>query len=153
MLARTIISDCENPDEIDTECIPEHCGAESDDMLYSGAPITSNSSVVLLLSFVFKHKLTRKAFNDLLAVIEAHCPRPNNCKTTVNNLFQFLSRAKGNVVKHYFCGFCKAYLAKMSKETVPFLAKASKTTVDSSLKCLLKISCLSFSLVSARLSM
>ena len=38
-----IFSDCENPDEIDTECIPEHCGAESDDMLYSGAPITSNS--------------------------------------------------------------------------------------------------------------
>ena len=107
-----IFSDCENPDEIDTECIPEHCGAESDDMLYSGAPITSNSSVMLLLSFVFKHKLTREAFNDLLAVIEAHCPRPNNCKTTVNNLFQFLSRAKGNVVKHYFCGFCKAYYGK-----------------------------------------
>ena len=78
MLARTIISDCENPDEIDTECIPEHCGAESDDMLYSGAPITSNSSVVLLLSFVFKHKHTREAFNDLLAVIEAHCPRPKS---------------------------------------------------------------------------
>ena len=44
-------------------------------------------------------------------------------------------------------------MAKMSNETVPFVAKASKTTVDSSLKCLLKISCLSFSLVSARLGM
>ena len=67
---------------------------------------------MLLLSFVFKHKLTREAFNDLLAVIEAHCPRPNNCKTTENKLFQFLSQAKGNVVKHYFCGFCKAYFGK-----------------------------------------
>ena len=71
-------SDCEDPDEIDSECIPEQCEAESDDRLYSGAPITSSSSVVLLLSFVFKHKLTREAFNDLLAVIEAHCPQPNN---------------------------------------------------------------------------
>ena len=105
-------SDCEDTDEIDSECIPEQCEAESDDTLYSGAPITSSSSVVLLLSFVFKHKLTREAFNDLLAVIEAHCPRPNNCKTTVNKLFQFLSQAKGNVVKHYFCGFCKAYFGK-----------------------------------------
>ena len=95
-------SDCEDPDEIDSECIPEQCEVESDDRLYSGAPITSSSSVVLLLSFVFKHKLTHEAFNDLLAVIEAHCPRPNNCKTTVNKLFQFLSQAKGNVVKHYF---------------------------------------------------
>lgn len=119
-----IFSDCENPDEIDTECIPEHCGAESDDMLYSGAPITSNSSVVLLLSFVFKHKLTREAFNDLLAVIEAHCPRPNNCKTTVNNLFQFLSRAKGNVVKHYFCGFCKAYYGKDVKGNCTICGKS-----------------------------
>ena len=67
-------SDCEDPDEIDSECIPEQCEAESDDRLYSGAPITSSSSVVLLLSFVFKHKLTHEAFNDLLAVIEAHCP-------------------------------------------------------------------------------
>ena len=105
-------SDCEDPDKIDSECIPEQCEAESDDTLYSGTPITSSSSVVLLLSFVFKHKLTREAFNDLLAVIEAHCPRPNNCKTTVNKVFQFLSQAKGNVVKHYFCGFCKAYFGK-----------------------------------------
>ena len=105
-------SDCEDPDEIDSECIPEQCEAESDEGLYSGAPITSSSSVVLLLSFVFKHKLTCEAFNDLLAVIEAHCPRPNNCKTTVNKLFQFLSQAKGNVVKHYFCSFCKAYFGK-----------------------------------------
>ena len=105
-------SDCEDPDEIDSECIQEQCETESDEGLYSGAPITSSSSVVLLLSFVFKHKLTREAFNDLLAVIEAHCPRPNNCKTTVNKLFQFLGQAKGNVVKHHFCGFCKAYFGK-----------------------------------------
>ena len=105
-------SDCEDPDEIDSECIQEQCETESDQGLYSGAPITSSSSVVLLLSFVFKHKLTREAFNDLLAVIEAHCPRPNNCKTTVNKLFQFLGQAKGNVVKHHFCGFCKAYFGK-----------------------------------------
>ena len=41
--------------------------AEPDDKLYSGVPITSRSSTVLLLSFVFKHKLTR----------------PNSCKAAV----------------------------------------------------------------------
>ena len=141
-------SDCEDSDEIDSECIPEQCEAESDDRLYSGAPITSSSSVVLLVSFVFKHKLTHEAFNDLLAVIEAHCPRPNNCKTTVNKLFQFLSQAKGNVVKLTSVVSARHILAGMSKETVIFVAKVSKTMVDSSLKYLLLISCKSSSQVS-----
>lgn len=65
-------SDCFSDSEIiesDSESIPEWCEAEADEILYSGAPITSSASVVLLLSFVFKHKLTHEAFSDLLAVI------------------------------------------------------------------------------------
>ena len=105
------LSDSENI-ESDNESIPEQRETEADDILYSGAPIKSSTSVVLLLSFVFKHKLTREAFSDLLAVMEAHCPRPNNCKTTTKKLFEFVSRARGDIVKHYFCGFCKAYYGK-----------------------------------------
>ena len=104
-------SDSENS-ESDSEFIQEQCETEADDILYSGAPIKSSTSVVLLLSFVFKHNLTREASSDLLAVIEAHCPRPNNCKTTTKKLFEFVSRVKGDIVKHYFCGYCKAYYGK-----------------------------------------
>ena len=85
---------------------------KSDDiahLLYAGAPISTSSSCTLLLSFVLKHKLTRVAFNDLLAVIEAHCPKPNKCQGTVKKLFEFVSQAKSNITKHYFCGYCKAY--------------------------------------------
>lgn len=53
-----IFSDCENI-ESDSEYTSEHCYGQSDDMLFAGAPISSSSSVVLLLSFVFKHNLTR----------------------------------------------------------------------------------------------
>lgn len=74
--------------------------------------ITSSMSTTLLLSFVMKHKLTRETFNDLLAVIEAHCPRPNNCKTTVKQQLDFLCQAKEGVNKHYFCKYCKAYYGK-----------------------------------------
>ena len=93
-----IFSDCENI-ESDSESSSKEHEREHNDMLYSGSPITSSSSVVLLLSFVLKHKLTREAFSDLLAVVEAHCPRPNNCRTTVKKLFQFVSEAKGDIVK------------------------------------------------------
>ena len=70
------------------------------------------SSAVLLQSFVIRHKFTREAFKDLLVVIEAHCPKPNNCHTTVSKLLDFVRQAKSNMVRHFFCGYCKAYHGK-----------------------------------------
>ena len=62
------VSDYE--DQEDLELPSENCESESDDnILYPGAPLTSSTSVVLLLTFVMKHKLTHEAFNDLLSVI------------------------------------------------------------------------------------
>lgn len=74
--------------------------------------LDSYECYVLVLSLVMKHKLTREAFKDLPAVIEAHCPRPNYCRTTVNQLLEFETQSKGNVVKHYFCSYCKAYFGR-----------------------------------------
>ena len=102
----------EDEDHEDLESELKQCEPEPDCALYSGAPLTSSSSIVLLLSFVMKHKLTREAFNDLLSVIEAHCPRPNNCKTSVKTLLEFASQAKEDIQKHYLCGYCKAYFGK-----------------------------------------
>lgn len=110
-----IFSDVESSGGSDFETIPEECERE-DDVLYSGAPITTTSSIVLILSFVMKYKLTQEAFRDLLAVIEAHCPRPNNCKKEVKKLFEFVSQAKGNIVKHFFCSYCKAYSGKGTQD-------------------------------------
>lgn len=62
------VSDYE--DQEDLELPSESCESECDNnILYPGAPLTSSTSVVLLLTFVMKHKLTREAFNDLLLVI------------------------------------------------------------------------------------
>ena len=102
--------------ESDNESLDDACAQSDSDLLYSDAPITTTSSVVLLLSFASKHKLTREAFNDLLVVIEAHCPQPNNCKTTVRKLLDFVSQAKGEIVKHYFCEYCKAYHGRCKAE-------------------------------------
>lgn len=54
-------SDNENI-ESDSESIMEEHDIEHEDVLYSGAPITITASVVLILSFVMKHHLTREAF-------------------------------------------------------------------------------------------
>lgn len=102
----------EYEDDEDIELPPENCESKTDDTLYSGAPLTSSMSVVMLLTFVMKHKLTHEAFKDLLSVIEAHCPRPNNCKTSVKKLLEFVTQAKGDIEKHYFCNYCKAYFGQ-----------------------------------------
>ena len=86
-------------------------------MLYSCSPITSSSSVVLLLSFLFEHKLTPEAVGDLLAVVDACCPRPNNCGTTVKKLFQFVSEAKADIVKHFYCSYCNTYYGRGDNPT------------------------------------
>ena len=104
------VSDYEDYENL--ELASEQCEPEANDSLYSGAPLTTSTSVVLLLTFAMRHKLTRAAFNDLLSVIEAHCPRPNNCKTSVSKLLEFTSQAKGDIQKHYFCDYCKAYYGK-----------------------------------------
>ena len=110
-----IFSDVESSCGSDSETLAEESERE-DDVLFSGAPITTTSSIVLILSFVMKYKLTQEAFRDLLAVIEAHCPRPNNCKKEVKKLFEFVSQAKGNIVKHFFCSYCKAYCGKGTQD-------------------------------------
>ena len=104
------VSDSEDYDNLDMTS--GQCESKPDDVLYSGAPLTSSTSFVLLLTFVMKHKLTREAFNDLLLVIEAHWPRPNNCKTSEKKLLEFESQANGDLEKHYFCDYCKGYFGK-----------------------------------------
>ena len=48
--------------------------------------------------------------------VSAHCPRPNNCKKEVKKIFEFVSQAKGNIVKHVFCSYCKAYFGKGTQD-------------------------------------
>lgn len=97
-----IFSDCENI-ESDTEYTSEHCDGQSDDMLFAGAPISSSSRQVLCSYYLLYSNtslLVIEAFSDLLALTEAHFPRPNNCKTTAKKLFEFVSQAKKDIIKH-----------------------------------------------------
>ena len=49
--------------------------------LYAGASITVNVTMILLLAFAIRHRLTNEAISDLLFI----CPKPNNtCKTLYN---------------------------------------------------------------------
>ena len=97
------------------DCVAEQ-PHDNDPPLYEGASLSLSSSILLTLSFVLKHRLTGQCFTDLLAVIEAHCPKPNYCKTSVRKLFDHFKNIKGNLVKHTFCTFCKGYICEQRQE-------------------------------------
>ena len=152
-----IFSDVESSCGSDSETLAEECGRE-DDVLFAGAPITTTSSTVLILSFVMKYKLTQEAFRDLLAVIEAHCPRPNNCKKEVKKLFEFVSQAKGNILNTFFVLTARHIVAKVLRiiegkvklrELVTYVVKILLILMDSSLKLQLLNSCKHFLEVSS----
>ena len=73
--------------------------------IYEGADLTSNQSLLLLMSFILKHQLTDDAVNDFLTIMNLHLPNvvPESkylfCKKFNYQAFQ----------QHYFCGDCTFY--------------------------------------------
>ena len=43
-------------------------------LIYEGAKLTHNQSLVLLMSFVLKHKLMDQALGDVLTIMNMHLP-------------------------------------------------------------------------------
>ena len=109
------VYDCDSDNSTDGS-IYDDCDLEQSNdnnpPLYKGASISLSSSILLILSFVLKHRLTGQCFTDLLAIIEAHCPKPNHCNTSVRGLFAYFKNIKGNLVKHIFCTYCKGYICE-----------------------------------------
>ena len=49
--------------------------------IYAGSSITVAMSMVLIMTFVMRHRLTGTALADLLSLVEIHRLVPNLCKT------------------------------------------------------------------------
>ena len=79
------------------------CPACAWNTLYNGALLTVGASCFLVSRFAMKHKITNSALNDLLKIIEMHCPRPNACCKSVH----FLKIV--SVSRHRFLNWCTMY--------------------------------------------
>ena len=97
-------SDEEDSDEALTD---EADDFQADDIpLYSGASITVNVTMILLLAFAVRHKLTNEAISDLLYLIRTICPQPNNTCTSFFKFRKFFSRLTIPVHFCYYCSSC-----------------------------------------------
>ena len=74
--------------------------------LYPGASITVNITMVLILAFAVRHKLTHEAILDLLYLINKICPQPNNVCKTLYNFRKYFSYLLTPVNFCYYCINC-----------------------------------------------
>ena len=82
--------------------------------LYPGASITVNVTMILLLAFAVRRKLTNEAISDLLYLIDTICPKPNNTCKTLYNFKIFFSYS---VIPTDFCYYCPDCFSPISSVT------------------------------------
>ena len=74
--------------------------------LYEGAPLTVSESALSVMSFFLSHQLTGSALGDLLALIDLHCPKPNNCFKSLFKFKKYFADYQFPLLKHFYCDKC-----------------------------------------------
>ena len=83
----------------------------SDIPLYTGATITVKITMILLLAFAVRHKLSNEAISDLLYIIDLICPKPNFCCRSVYKFKGYFSFMVNTINLCYYCPACSALVS------------------------------------------
>jgi hypothetical protein len=93
------------------EAVAQHNDSDSRVPLYPGATITVTESIISIMKYSLKHKMTYAAVNDLLGLLSLHLPYGSD-KEHLKSLY-FLKKAfnsKGDqdeiVTVNYYCQSC-----------------------------------------------
>jgi len=71
--------------------------------LYPGSNISCQESMLLIMSFCVRHKLSGVATEDLLRLLSLHCPENTNNLKSLKDFQLFVRSLKTPIVKHYYC--------------------------------------------------
>jgi hypothetical protein len=71
--------------------------------------LTLQSAMILILSFVTKHRLAGVVLEDLIDLLNIFS---NRLKLSVCKLYNFIDSSKYVVEKHYYCSNCLFYITK-----------------------------------------
>ena len=72
-------------------------------LIYDNAQVNYDDSMLLLMSFCVRHKLSAVAVDDLIRLIYMHCPENANIVSNLREFQIFLTALKDPLVKHYYC--------------------------------------------------
>ena len=82
--------------------------------IYHGSLLTLRQCLVLLLTFISRHKLTNVAILDLLSLLQLICPSPNTLPNSLHYFWKLVS-AKNTSQHHYICHRCMDILQEDSE--------------------------------------
>ena len=84
---------------------------DDDTPLYAGAPVTIKITMILILAFVTRHKLTNEAISDLLYLLNIICPGTSKC---LHSVYKFKKYFSNLVTPINFCYYCPACLVSIN---------------------------------------
>lgn len=90
-----------------------------DQPLYQNSSLSISESSLLIMAFAVRHKLSGVALEDLLELIDLHCPKPNKCITEMKEFQLFFQALRHPIVKHYYCPniVCKVYIGSSEPDS------------------------------------
>lgn len=82
-------------------------------LLYEQAKVTVGESLLLIMTFSIRHKLSMVATADLLRLIELHCPLSNLAITEMRKFRQYFKHLNHPIKKHFSCPNpkCQVYIS------------------------------------------
>lgn len=83
------------------------------ELIYEGAQITYDESLLLTMAFALRHKISLAAVDDLLELLRIHCPKVNSMAQNISQ-FQQHFRKLNHPIKQHFCCLninCQVYVS------------------------------------------
>ncbi|XP_028418236.1 uncharacterized protein LOC114543472 [Dendronephthya gigantea] len=100
----------ENEESVnDEEAIPDK-GGQRNIPLYAGASVTTKQCLLLILSYMVRHSLTKEALADLLLLLNVLLPHV--IPTTLYKFFKAVGAGNIETQIHFYCPSCLFYLGK-----------------------------------------
>lgn len=90
----------------------EDMDLNADQPLYDGASINIRESMLLILTLLINHNLTMTCMEDIIRVIQLHCPNQNLVKNSLFKFRKFFNLEEDNDIthKHFYCTTCEREL-------------------------------------------
>ena len=74
--------------------------------LYSSAPISTHDSWHAIMKFAIENSLTYRSTEQLLELLNTHCPQPNNLPSSLFILKNRFYQESQHITKMFFCSNC-----------------------------------------------
>ena len=102
----------EGLEEMEKEEASSSDSLSCNNLLYQDAQINYDDSMLLIMAFSVRHKLSGAAIEDLVQLLSLHCPEGANTVKNLREFQTFLQALQNPIVRHYYCPRkgCQVYI-------------------------------------------